>query len=106
MARPKLTLALAALGLAWACSAEAQMTVSGARVIGPASPELVVHGRKVVVKTPRSERNRYFAARPDYAPVDRGARANITFEPFTRWYYPNENSYYPPVRDYPSIRSR
>jgi hypothetical protein len=88
--------------------AEAQIKVVGARTVvgSPAVP--VTHGQKVVVKTPRlrRERNPYFAARPNYAPANNGARANITFEPYTRWYYPNENSYYPPLDSYPSIRSR
>ena len=58
------------------------------------------------VRRSRLERNRYFAARPVYPPTERGARANVTFEPFTRWYYPNEGTYYPPLDEFPAIRSR
>ena len=62
-----------------------------------------------VVAAPRvrwRDRNPYFVARPTYPPAPQGARANITFEPYTRWYYPNEGSYYPPIDEFPSIRSR
>ena len=54
----------------------------------------------------RRDRNPYFAARPVYPPAPPGARANVTFEPYTRWYYPSENTYYPPLDETPMIPSR
>jgi hypothetical protein len=83
-------------------SAEAQVTVSGGQtvVMTPADP--------VVVKTrrPWRARNRYYAMRPSYPPAAPGARAHVTFEPFTARYYPTPNSYYPPLENYPAIRAR
>ena len=100
---------LAAVGLPGVGgSARAQIPAQGGRtvIVTPAAP--VVGEGPVVIKTRRRlrDRNPYFAARPVYPPAAPGARANITFEPFTRWYYPRENTYYPPVDRYPSIRSR
>jgi hypothetical protein len=85
-----------------------QMVVTGARTTTISPPSPVMHGKTVVVERQRRrDRNPYFAARPVYPPpANRGARANITFEPFTRWYYPNERSYFPPLTTYPSIRTR
>ena len=103
-------LALAAIGFLAVDlgSANAQVVVTGGRsvVVTPAAP--VVNGPPVVVKTrrPWRARNPYFVARPNYAPAPPGARANITFAPFTSKYYPNENSYYPPLYPSPSIRPR
>jgi hypothetical protein len=88
--------------------ARAQITVTGGRkvVVTPATP--IVEGAPVPVpkRLVRRSRNPYFVARPVYPPTPPGARANVTFEPFTRWYYPNSNSYYPPVSPNPSIRTR
>ena len=68
-----------------------------------------VSGDRQIVETPRirrRDRNPYFAARPVYPATPPGTRASITYEPFTRWYYPNEGSYYPPVNEGPSIPLR
>lgn len=103
---------LLAWPLAWLAfpvtSSPGQMVVTGARTTSVSPPSPVMHGKTVVQdRIRRRERNPYFAARPVYpVPTNRGARANITFEPFTRWYYPNENSYYPPLTTDPSIRTR
>ena len=71
----------------------------------PATPHGEPAPRSVSIRPSRlrRERNPYFAARPIYPSVPNGSRANITLEPYTRWYYPNQNSYYPPVQ--PTLRS-
>lgn len=95
------------LGFVAESPAEAQMTVSGPStiVVKPETP--VASGTTLIGRRrPWRERNPYFVARPVYPPARPGARANITLEPFTRWYYPNERSYYPPVSKYPSIPTR
>src|SRR4051794_22322816 len=86
-------LGLTTSGLDLAC---AQGRASGDRAVAVAPGE---EGGTVVAKPVRRwrARNRYFAARPTYPPAAPGARANITFETFTRWYYPNEGTYYPPL---------
>jgi hypothetical protein len=94
-----------ALGLL-ASPAEAQIVVTGARSVADCPPSRVVPDRGASVSSPRRLRNRYFAARPVYPPAPQGARANVTFEPYTSKYFPTENSYYPPLPVVPSARIR
>ncbi len=81
--------------------AEAQIVVTGARSTADCPPSRVAPDRGVNIRTPRRERNQYFAARPVYPPVPLGARASINFEPYTSKYYPTENENYPPFRRIP-----
>jgi hypothetical protein len=85
-------------------TAEAQMVVTGGRSSSPAPVRQLKPTE--TIRSPRRERNRYFVARPIYPPAERGARANITFEPYTAKYYPTENSYYPPLPVSSTIRVR
>ncbi len=108
MFRPWRTLALAGVLLAgcdWSQS-QAQIVVSGGRTIGldPPSPYVTRSTTVIRRRRPWRERNPYYAARPVYPPAAPGARANVTFEPFTSKYYPTVNSYYPPVDPAPAVR--
>jgi hypothetical protein len=87
--------------------AEAQIVVTGARAtVARPAPTRVAPDRGVNIRSPRRERNPFYAARPVYPPTPLGARASINFEPYTSKYYPTENENYPPLRTLTSIRSR
>ena len=107
MFKPWRTLALAGVLFAGVSSGEthAQIIVSGGRTIGldPPSPYVVRSTTVIPRRRPWRERNPYYVARPVYPPAAPGARARVTFEPFTSKYYPTINSYYPPVNPRPVI---
>jgi hypothetical protein len=91
---------LAGLGSA----SEAQIVVPGGQVL--ADRPRVVTDRGANIRSPRKERNRWFAARPVYPPVERGAAARINFAPFTNKYYPRGNEPGSPLTTPPSVRGR
>jgi hypothetical protein len=89
---PSLAIAILASSVVLAGPAEGQIVVTGALSAGDCPPRRIVTDRGANVRSVRRERNRYFAARPVYPPVERGAAARgINFEPFTSKYYPRGN---------------
>jgi hypothetical protein len=108
MIRTWRTLALAVFGLAALdfSTAQAQMRVQGGKTIVIKPDNTVVERQTTIIRKrrPWRERNPYFVARPTYGPAAPGERARVTFSPFTSLYYPNSESYYPPLNA-PSVVS-
>jgi hypothetical protein len=98
-------LGLAAIGVG---HAQSQIIVTGGRTVTATQAPARINSESVPLQTrrPWRERNRYFVARPNYAAKPPGARANVTFEPFTSRYYPTINSYYPQLNPSPALRTR
>ncbi len=88
--------------------APAQIKVTGDRkVVATQETPVVIRERPVFQRRrPWRERNPFYVARPVYPPAPPGARAKITFEPFTSKYYPTINSYYPRVNPQPTVPIR
>ena len=86
--------------------AEAQIIVTGERSVAKPAPVRIATDRGANIRSPRRERNRFFAARPVYPPVERGSAARINFEPFTNKYYPRASEYGSTRTTSPLIRGR